>query len=383
MFHESINIPILIQIFFNSTPCLWKTQPTCAYKMISPVQTVNSILSKILETLFTILGTITISLYLIFILPVVLLLFYPYRCFIRLLSKFFKPTFQSMLPCTSGVLMLDHLHTHPTCTIVSVAIMEGSITTETVVDSFKNVSYQEISQRIVPWAGYHFWETDPKFNFFNHIVYHHEPKNEKYYVVDDAEICRIQENLMMKPFRMDRSPWEMVIVRNYISETICPGVEKSAVMLRIHHSMADGFSISKWFKSLMSGVVHEPKMVETDRSFSAVGRLGFVCRLLFYGPVEFSMGLVKIWKNGNAWDKGNKKFTKRYHLSEPRSVPIATIQRAKKAIQVSFTSIIFGALAGSVRRMMLQIGDKLPNKLPMFTPMPLPNHPDHKLTNHA
>lgn len=113
----------------------------------------------------------------------------------------------------------------------------------------KELKYPELQQYVDFWMGFMFWKQDFKFDLSHHLKFQKIPETTR--DVEDTTsqiyIHSLVEDLLNRPFPRGRSPWEIYIVENYknseLASTKLVSKSMTAIVLRFHHSLADGYSL--------------------------------------------------------------------------------------------------------------------------------------------
>jgi len=113
------------------------------------------------------------------------------------------------------------------------------------------LQYQELQQDFTMFLGYLFYKNVDNFNLDNHVW---EYKSEKKWI-NEMKLLEITQELVNKNWIKGQSLWEVVLVPNVINEDQ-QGTDKpqtySTLILRLHHSLADGISCLGILKSLIN-----------------------------------------------------------------------------------------------------------------------------------
>ena len=107
---------------------------------------------------------------------------------------------------------------------------------ETVKTRF--LKYWRFMQRAVQKAAGAFWEVDPYFDIGRHVLRTALPGQ-----ADKAELEHLASDLMSTPLDFSKPMWQFHLVEDYQGG--------SALILRIHHSYADGIALIHVLLSLM------------------------------------------------------------------------------------------------------------------------------------
>jgi len=280
----------------------------------------------------------------------------------------------------------QYKRTKPTIVLIFTGAVEGELDLEEVATAALKFPAESRSY-LVHWGGYLFWKRDKNFNVYNHISYYKPPKvqtdmDQVNVPLTYKDVDRIKSEIFQNPFVKKKSPWEILIVRNYISPK---GEHGTCCIFRFHHSLGDGVSMIKQMLKLSDGRGSNATRIEPKLTFSKMGTNFFnTVYLLVWGPfVNIYDILLHALSNRNDWKKRPSKMQKAYSMSTNLQVSVQQVKDIKNFYGVSFASVTMCMIAGAVRKMMLVQEKKLPKKITCHTILPRPNHPDDKLTNHA
>jgi len=210
------------------------------------------------------------SLIILLVTSIILLLLspiYTFRFFVASVVIRFYPAVDKLLTTRSSVFGADNIYEKPKCSIIGSIIVEGTLSVEEarkvapflLLDT-KNpngtLKRPEFQQYVTPFWGFLAWKWDYNFDIKNHIRmydgrYQAAFLNGSKPVNSDAMV-EVGEELMVKPFPRQRSPWIFHIIHNYNENDPVLGLPvepkksaKTAIILQWHHSLGDGFSIVK------------------------------------------------------------------------------------------------------------------------------------------
>lgn len=309
------------------------------------------------------------------------------RLLIALLAKLFKPEFYKILPSSSNVLTVDDMYKNPKYTLVTVEVLEGNLDVHLAKKKYDSLAF-ETRCFITHWAGYTFWQKDEKFNIDNHVSCYHQTG-----AVDEKELHKIKLELLNRPFTRNKSPWEVLIVKNFEPDldnnahVVDKNKEYTAVVIRFHHSMVDGFSVIKQFeKPLITKVAVNTKKPlgwphSSNKENDRFQRLWHLIKLIVYGPIELIIDHMS-YTEDHDWSNSRNPYTRDYFLSRPFSIKLSYLKQLKSNLKVSFSAVTLAACAGAVRSAMLKQKRRLPKTIQILVPTLLPGHPDDCCTNH-
>ena len=346
------------------------------------------------NTVFTEILILTLSCINLVTFPLLLLTFQPiflYRYLISKLSKFCKPELGKILNARSMVFAVDDLYVKPRAPLVLVSFVEGILNIEDFRTHFqekilegKNLNgelkHPELQQYIFPWMGFYFWKWDPNFDLTNHIREYEGPI--QYDFLNDRVITDIAAELVFKPFVREQSPWEILLFPNCrLENDERPGVPKSTFIIRIHHGVADGYSIAKLLVTDIGGEERlntaQPNYLRKSIGRKVIDMITFV----FRAPYEFTSVLVKGMDPLSPFHLPQSKLSRRNNAATSPKIPLSYIKEIRDINKASFAGIIMAAFAGALRSLMMERGVRVPEYISLVAPMPVIGHPD-KLRNH-
>jgi hypothetical protein len=294
-----------------------------------------------------------------------------------------------MVATRSVIFAVDNMYSQPRATVVSSFVVEGEVdlsmfreTARRKVLEAKNpdgsLIRPEMTQYISQWMGFYFWKKDPKFVIQNHFRFYDGPSRRSSYTT--LEFYGISNELLGKPYTKDQSPWEVLFFPNCIDEE--KGRSGTGISFRVHHALADGFSILKTFATITTTkgqFLPEPKKTKPKSIFQIFRN---VLELIFLAPYETNKVFLYINFDRNAWHIPESKLSNKVNGSAFEKIPLSYIKEIKNLGGCSFSSVLYAAFAGGIRNIMLEQGIKVPEAIHCCTPLPIIGHPD-KLRNIA
>ncbi len=229
-------------------------------------------------------------------------------------------------------------------------------------------------------AGGAFWEADPQFDIAQHVVTANLPGR-----AGRAELEGFVSRLAATALDPGRPRWQFHLVPEFDGG--------SAVVIRIHHSYADGIALVRVMLSMTDATAHGPpampfepqpqKQRAPDDAFSEL-----------LGPLSGAMGMVRkvgatlMEKGAEIWDdpakavafagqgtaltaelatlalmpqdsptrfKGKPGVTKRVAWAEP--LPLDEVKTVGKALGASVNDVLLSCVAGALRSYLIEKGD--------------------------
>ncbi len=260
-----------------------------------------------------------------------------------------------------------------------------------VVES-RFLKYRRFAQRAVQKTAGAFWETDPYFDLNRHVLRTALPGR-----ADKAELQHLASDLMSTPLDFSKPMWQFHLVEDYQGG--------SAVILRIHHSYADGIALIHVLLALTDPAseiapTHETETEQTEDTAGIFRR--------FFNPVDKAVqttlklgrgllgGGADMFKHPtHALDyarsgvqlaaeiarlalmsddsrtrfKGDLGVSKRVAWAEP--LPLDEVKTVGKALGGSVNDVLLAAVAGALRDYLVERGDPVPAELQVRAVIPV------------
>jgi len=176
-------------------------------------------------------------------LPFCILLLTPIYVLRWITSKLAKcnPSLGKILTTRSCCVGVDDIYKSPQWTLLLGIIVKGDTSLEDFRNGFlqravhaKNEKGQllkpELSQSITSWLGFLFWKWDPEFRIENHVV-EHKAKSDSEPINRDS-LFQIGQSLIYAPYPENRSPWELILIKNVDMGDPESGKQQSVIFLR-------------------------------------------------------------------------------------------------------------------------------------------------------
>jgi hypothetical protein len=324
------------------------------------------------------LGLITLILVIVFVLiPVALplLLLWGFAIY----TAQFVPSLGRPLSPQSVIFARDDFYGKPGHTINMAIGFDGKFgdisknLAEKLYKDRVEAQFPELKQYLSRWMGFYFWKQDPHFSIDEHVT------------VSDIEIKSLEEldekryTMAVKPFIREKSLWEAVL---YTNCNIEGNNIKTAAVLRIHHAMADGYSLLKIANALTDDKnVFENLPKPNITKLSALGMVWLVLKLCLRAPIDvLSVVLSSLFMEQHEWKIPQDNMKGEGHRAI-KDMPLAEIREIGIKHGVRTTAVLFAALTGGIKKYMEVNGTTIPKRFTVMCPFPLPSHPDH-LTNH-
>lgn len=310
-------------------------------------------------------------------------------------AKYFRPDLNTIVNPQGNLFASELFSSKPprSCLVVPI-VFQGHFTLSDFRKRFANMVnltdqetgksvYAEYKQFVEKWFGFAFWKNDPNFDIENHVSECNFDNYQRDQCFSSKDISNIVEQLLNKKFPQGRSPWDVCVANNYSDPHFPDGV-KTVIIVRLHHTLADGFSL---LYSLIEGVVQSnlgslelPKPVYTKWE-------GLWRTIVFPIKLTHDLGdyFVKSTRQSVFMIPDRKKSWKMVY-SASRPIPIRTVKEIKDGLKVTFSSVLVAAVAaGMASWRKLKVSKETSGndaREAFFFVLPLPGHPK-ALTNHA
>jgi len=255
------------------------------------------------------------------------------------------------------------------------------------------LKYRRFTQRAVQKTAGAFWETDPHFDLNRHVLRTALPGR-----ADKAELQHLASDLMSTPLDFSKPMWQFHLVEDYQGG--------SAVILRIHHSYADGIALIHVLLALTDPAAEATSRPKIEAERASEEEAGIFRR--FFNPVDKAVhttlklgrGLIGegtdlIKHPTHALDyarngvrlaaeitrlalmsddsrtrfKGDLGVSKRVAWAEP--LPLDEVKTVGKALGGSVNDVLLAAVAGALRDYLVERGDPVPAELQVRAVIPV------------
>ena len=325
--------------------------------------------------------------------PIFFIIFLPCLILLRFCAsvsaKIFRPDLDEIFS-GKGVLLAvnEDIYTRPQLNILTHFICSGNVAVDRIRDIFHqrilslkdrngDHVYRKLRQTWTPFLGYYFWKTDEGFKLGNHIREYDytEPglalPDRK---CTEEDLVRVTSSLLRQPYAKGRSPWEILIIRNYVDKEN-PGSPASVISFRVHHAMSDGYSIvnmTNRFANYGNECLLKYAPPKLPWWKHLVYFLTVACKL----PLDFLNHYNNSIDGPNAWHLLDTELSRDYHIFCSANVPVEKTKEIKRKHGVGYNAVLFSLVASGVRGLMLEAGQEIPERITVIVPVPLPDHPD-------
>ena len=275
--------------------------------------------------------------------------------------------------------------------IVGVWQLTPGVSHAAVCERMENslLKYARFRQRVMEDAAGATWVEDRYFDLQNHVVVDKLPKVAK---GKDQEALqdRVAE-LAMQPLDRKRPLWQIHLVEDYTGPD---GVKGSAMIVRIHHCIADGIALISVTMSLVDGGQAPPERRKkeagggaedwiaetllkpfTDLTVKALGAAGEgAARSLsllsdpqksMAGSLDMAKVMLQVLKDSAALAlmpddsktrlKGKPGTTKKVAWCQP--IPLDEVRAVGKALNCSINDVLLSCVAGAIGEYLKSHGD--------------------------
>ncbi|ODN04475.1 hypothetical protein Ocin01_02198 [Orchesella cincta] len=307
---------------------------------------------------------------------------YGVRCFIvKFVGKYLKSYGKILDHCDSTV-EEDYTELPPKNSLVFTIVVEGDLTASQLKPLFtRNVlearisskdktksedelRYPEFKQYQIDFAGFQFWRNDPTFNIDHHIT-------EQTYR-NNSSLRKIHQEMINKLFAKKRSPWEIVVYRNY------ENANKTLLVYRVHHTHGDTISQLKVLvESLGEKELQLPNVQYKEKN--PLEKFFYYALMPFYFVfVQVRNDYVESGTQDSPWRFKLEQETL-LNISISQKLSMADIKLVAKKNGVTTSAVIMSVIAGAVGKSDVRL--KL-RGIPCQYVLPKADHPP-RLANHS
>jgi len=240
--------------------------------------------------------------------------------------------------------------------------------------------FGRFSQRPVESAAGAFWESDPDFDLDHHIVRHELPGR-----AGRRELQAFISRLACTPLDPSRPMWQFHLIDNYVGG--------SALVMRMHHSYADGIALVRVMLSMTDATAHGPPAMPFEpqprrRRDPEDSLSHLLAPLSGVMSAARSIGATMIEKGAEIWDdpakavalagqgtaitaelaklalmpqdsptrfKGKPSIGKRVAWADP--LPLPEVKAIGKALGASVNDVLLSCVAGALRGYLADKGE--------------------------
>jgi diacylglycerol O-acyltransferase len=271
----------------------------------------------------------------------------------------------------AGFLMAEDSDRHVSLAIGGIAIMEGSPPDYAIFKSILAERIQAIPRFIQMLRMQRFdvtapaWVDDPEFDLSRHVRRIAVPRPG-----DDSELYRVIADVLERRLDRDRPLWECWVIEGLAGN-------RWAILMKIHHCMADGISATHMLTRLCDGLEEAvpanrvgPKPSRAARPYlhavpeiaapsvaesvwrTATSTVNAAGRAVV-GAAEIAAGLV--WPAAGSSLVGPVTTMRRYRAVR---VPLADIEKVRCKFAVSVNDVVLAAITEGFRSVLLHRGEQ-------------------------
>lgn len=385
---------------------------------------------------------LTLFIYLVSpVLLICILLLLVYRGIISISAKVSRKDLVGMISPSTSVYASDELYGIPNRNVVCFLMLKGRLSVESlqhVIDkkilSVKNSNgaYKYSHLRMYP-SKFHkflFWKLEEEFKVGNHVIMYDKARDNNR-VWTETDVYEIQKNLIRKQWTRFSSPWEILVIPNYRTQSSGAREVKTVLCVRFHMCIENEVS---WMKLLVQilcdgndsngnggGIgdpsetdvaVSQPKctassfppatFIATLPSSSATlphkihmseifgnsktipiqvplratqRKFGFICRRIlqkmaipFRVPFDFAEQIMEPLSS-NEWQVAEASLLKRDHVVLLDRFSVQHVKEIKNMLGVTFSSVLMAALSSALRVTFMEAGLKVPTQMKVMLPL--------------
>ena len=224
------------------------------------------------------------------------------------------------------------------------------------------------------FLGYPFWKPDRSFSLEHHI---------RDYDLDgdlalpvrchERDLQRMMGRLASRLYREDCSPWEVLLIQNYrlLEDSKTP---RTVVLFRHHHALIDGYGLVSIMRLLFQSKYSVPEVkfpnVPLWLRFLAVLKM----------PYDTAEMLLNAYDGLDEWHV-QADTPRELEASMTGPIPIDKVKAVKRKLKISYSAVIFTAVAAAIERVAKENKMKVPQNMGVHFPLPKPNHPGGSVNN--
>jgi hypothetical protein len=198
----------------------------------------------------------------------------------------------------------------------------------------------KLRQRIIAFLGTNYFKIEKRFEPSNHIF------NVFGTLHSEEDILAFLKNEQKIKLNLNRPLWELHFFENYSESDIKPTNEsdekdlKSAIILKIHSSIADSISLSYLIRKISDEFQStEPTLqkIENYSKLTAFERISFYLQLPFY----FQSSILQLFSKGNTpiFEKNRDQGVIQDELMLDKGYNLEKVKRLSKKLNLSFTEL--------------------------------------------
>ena len=187
-----------------------------------------------------------------------------------------------------------------------------------------------LTQVVQKHLGYFVWKEDENFSVENHVLDWNGncPKSLEDLDMTLSEICST-------PLPDILSPWQFVVV---------PMLEVNlfGVLLRVHHSIADGVALTRVF---VKNLFDLPPQTPEPKKFSTKKNFYMWCKAIFVGP---SIVLTKFFSRADSSKIHGRELCGKKLVAWSKNVDLSLVKQVKNIAGTTVNDVMVSCLAGAL-----------------------------------
>ena len=195
-------------------------------------------------------------------LTVILISFGPYILIVTILAKLYRPNLISPVVGDS-IIFTTELPQNGVGNVTHLIPLDGTLSTESVCKIFTQRVLQKKTRKgelmfyryRYTWTrflGYNFWEPEEDFRAENHVrEYDLDEELKLPKPCHEKDILNKYGALTGRAWKAGVSPWELLVIQDYRTE-VEPALPRTAILLRYHHALGDGYGIASVIREFSS-----------------------------------------------------------------------------------------------------------------------------------
>ena len=340
----------------------------------------------LLQTVISILITPAIALAIVATVSLILITFLPCYLAVAALAKVIRP--ELICPVFGdSVMFTTGLPENCKGNLTHLVPLDGNMSTETLCQLFiqrvvnrlgddqkGNFMFYRYRYTWTHFLGYNFWQPEADFRAEEHVREYDldgdlclpYPRHEK-------AVLSKYGALAAQPWKPGISPWEFLVIQDYRTESE-PEVPRTAMLLRHHHALVDGYGIASVIREF-SGCPYTMPGINM--------KLSFIAKLWAYTRIPYD---ISTWlanslfpccspqKAATQWPAPSQAMgALEIQFSEP--INVQAIKIIKDRLGVSFLAVNLALLTGALKRMLDEEGLEDSCQVPIIFPVPKSDHP--------
>ena len=120
--------------------------------------------------------------------------------------------------------------------------------------------FQRYRQTWTHFLAFSFWQAEQDFRPEEHME-EIALQSQPFSLPSPSEKAMLRgfQNLAKRPWKVGRSPWELLVIQDYRTEE-GPGTARTAIILLHHHALIDGYGVASVFREFSSSAYTFPEI---------------------------------------------------------------------------------------------------------------------------